>query len=157
MGAMVPSFNGMKSRRNPVFAIILASVIIHCPVVAQMPGYFPNPGYDSKAQDVSMVQLIATPQQHDGKRVRFVGFLRIEFEGDAVYLHREDYEKGITRDALWITIPSEMTKRQQEAVNTQYVICVGVFDASHRGHMDLFSGAIKNVARLQLWPSGSTK
>jgi hypothetical protein len=46
--------------------------------------------FDPNAVDVSVVQLIANPQLFDGKKVRFVGFLRREFEGDAFYLHRVD-------------------------------------------------------------------
>jgi hypothetical protein len=41
-----------------------------------------------------MIQLIANPQAWDGKHVRVIGFLRLEFEGDALYLHREDLRTG---------------------------------------------------------------
>ena len=42
----------------------------------QMPGYNAKPGYDATVQDVSVLRLIANPQPYDGKRVRFIGFLR---------------------------------------------------------------------------------
>lgn len=35
---------------------------------------------------VSLIQLIANPEKYDGKQVAVVGFLRLEFEGNALYL-----------------------------------------------------------------------
>jgi len=117
----------------------------------QMPGYNSKPGYDATVQDVSVLQLIANPQPYDGKRVRFIGFLRLEFEGDAIYLHREDYQHQISQNALWINLPHDMTKQEQQAVNMHYVICAGVFQASKHGHMGMFSGEITEITRLQSW------
>jgi hypothetical protein len=117
----------------------------------QMPGYNPKPGYDATVQDVSVLQLIANSQAYDGKRVRFIGFLRLEFEGNAIYLHREDYQHQISRNAVWINVPQDMTKQEQQAVNMHYVICSGVLEASKRGHLGMFSGEITNVTRLQSW------
>ena len=51
---------------------------------AQLKGYSPNAGPDDAVEDVSIVQLIAQPEKFEGKRVRFIGFLRIEFEGNAI-------------------------------------------------------------------------
>ena len=118
-----------------------------------MKGYFPKK-YDDPPdtlQDVSIVQLIAQPEKFEGKRVRFIGFLRIEFEGNAIYLHREDFDHGIGKNGLWVAIPNDMTKQQQDEVNMHYVICVGVFTARWQGHMGMFSGEIRSVRRLQFW------
>jgi hypothetical protein len=126
------------------------SSIVECD--GELKGYFPNSGSDDTAQDVSVIQLIAQPEKFDGKRVRFIGFLRLEFEGNAIFLHREDFDLGISSNGLWVNVPSDMTKRQQDDVNMRYVICVGVFRAGMHGHMGMFSGAISDVRRLQLWP-----
>ena len=132
----------------------LLLVVIVCPLASgQMAGYLAKSANPASADHVSIVQLIANPERYDGKHIQLIGFLRIEFEGTAVYFHREDYEQGITRNALWVNIPTAMSKAQSDAVNGQYVICLGTFDAAHHGHMGLFSGEIKNVERLQLWPS----
>ena len=114
-------------------------------------GYFPKPGPDDTAQDVSLIQLIAQPEKFQGKQVRFIGFLRIEFEGNAIYLHREDFDHMIADNAVWVNIPKDMTKRQQDEVNMRYVICVGVFRADTHGHMGMFAGEITNVRRLEFW------
>ncbi len=118
---------------------------------AQVIGYWPHPVFDPSYQDVSLIQLIANPEAWDGKKVRLTGFLRLEFEGDAVYLHREDYEYSIMRNALWINLPRDMVPNQRGAVNMHYVLCEAVFDAGRHGHMGLFSGALSQVSRIQLW------
>lgn len=117
----------------------------------QMLGYNPKPGPDATVEDVSVLQLIANSQAYDGKRVRFIGFVRLEFEGNAIYLHREDYEHQISRNALWVDLPHDMTNQEQQAVNMHYAICAGVFQASKRGHLGMFSGEITDITRLQNW------
>jgi len=41
--------------------------------------------------EVSLVQLIANPAEWDGKRVMVSGYLHLEFEGNALHLHRDDH------------------------------------------------------------------
>ena len=38
----------------------------------------------------SLVELIARPELYDGRRVRVIGFVNFEFEGDAIFLSSED-------------------------------------------------------------------
>jgi hypothetical protein len=140
--------------RHPLLMTLLIPLLLMTTsATGQMKGYKPKKGADPDAVEVSLIQLIANPQAYDGKKVRLIGFLRLEFEGNAIYLHREDYEHGISSNGLWIDVPRDMTKDQQQAVNTQYAICEGVFRASEHGHMDMFSGELTSVSRLQAWPS----
>jgi hypothetical protein len=80
--------------------------------------------------DVSMIQLIATPEKYQGERVRVLAFLRLEFEGDAVYLHQQDYEQAIYRNGLWIDLPK--TTASGKNLSNQYVLVEGVFDAKRK-------------------------
>ena len=98
------------------------------------------------AVDVSLVQLIATPERFHGKRVRVIGFVRLEFEGDAIYLHGDDYKHRLSRNGLWIDVPEKMEARRAE-FDRRYVLIEGVFDAQNRGHLDSFSGSIRNLNR----------
>jgi hypothetical protein len=100
--------------------------------------------------DVTLVQLIANPQNFDGKLIRVIGFLRLEFEGNVLYLHREDYENAILGDGIWVDVTPEITK-QSKTLNMNYVLLEGVFSSSDRGHMGMWSGAIKKIGRAQLW------
>lgn len=124
----------MKRLRQIIDTTFLFLVIVCPPASAQMAGYISKTANPASADNVSIVQLIANPERYDGKRVQLIGFLRIEFEGTAVYLHCEDYERGIEKNALWINIPAGISKEQSDAVNGQYVICLGTLDAAHRGH-----------------------
>jgi hypothetical protein len=97
---------------------------------------------------VSLVQLIANPQEYDGKFVRVIGFVSVEHEGTAVYLHQEDYKYDITENAVWLDIDFQRNKKFDQ----RYALIEGTFDAKHSGHKRLFSGSLKDVKRLQLWP-----
>jgi hypothetical protein len=106
--------------------------------------------------DVSMIQLIANPEKFDGKHIRVIGFLRIEFEGNALYFHRQDYEIGLLKNGIWVDVTPEMEK-QSSKFNMQYVLLEGIFSASEKGHMDAFSGSIKHINRVMPWPSRRSK
>jgi hypothetical protein len=101
-------------------------------------------------QDVSIVQLLATPEKFDGKLIRVIGFLCLAFEGDAVYLHREDFDHGLTQNALWVDVP----EKRDESLSRKYVLLEGTFDASDHGHMGLFGGAIHKISRMSVWDDG---
>jgi hypothetical protein len=118
---------------------------------SQMAGYYPKGGADMGVEDVSLIQLIANPQAFDNKRVRIIGYLRLEFEGDVIYFHREDYEYGLTKNGLWVNVPPDMTQAQKQAVNNKYVICTGIFRAGMHGHMGLNSGELTEITRLEPW------
>ncbi len=103
--------------------------------------------------DVPLVQLLATPERFGGRHVRVIGFVHLEFEGNAAYLHREDYEANLTRNAIWVDFrPGTLTAKN--LVNNRYVLLEGVFDARDQGHMGMFSGTLRDISRAEPWPSG---
>lgn len=108
------------------------------------------PAKSSEVRDVSAIQLIANPQQFDGSRVRLIAFLRLEFEGNALYLHREDYEKSLLQNAIAISLTDKQEKTSQK-LSGGYVIVEGVYSAQNRGHLELFAGSIQQVTRIQSW------
>lgn len=103
-----------------------------------------------EVQAVSLIQLISNPNQYKGSYIRVCGFLRLEFEGNGLYLHCEDYEQSLTRNGLWVDVPGSTKK---ENVDLKYVIIEGTFDPEDKGHMGLWSGAIKDIKRVDLWGS----
>jgi hypothetical protein len=115
-------------------------------------------GYSSGEPDntvlrVSLIQLIAQPEKFDRKKNRFIGFLKLVHEGTAIYLHQEDCDRGIFYNAVWVSVPRDMSRQQWNEVNLQYVICEGVFRADYHGHMNMFCAGITEVRRLEIWPS----
>jgi len=102
------------------------------------------------AELVSMVQLIASPEKFDGKVVQVIGFLRLEFEGDVLYLHADDYKNRINKNGLWVSRNKTMTDSADQ-LNMHYVVLVGTFRAGNKGHMSLNSGAITDIAVAKVW------
>jgi hypothetical protein len=100
-------------------------------------------------KDVSIVELIATPERFRNQLVRLVGYASVEFEGRAVYLHREDYSQAITRNGLWLDLPE---REYPGFERPRYAIVEGRFDPTGHGHLNLFSGTIASVNRLVAWP-----
>jgi len=135
-----------------VFALGFLLFVPSPSAFAQMAGYYPKGGPDTNGEDVSLIQLIANPQAYDNKQIRIVGFLHLEFEGNIIYLHAEDFRYGLTKNALWINLPKDLTSGQIKIINDHYVICTARFVASGHGHLGMNSGELTDVTRLQVWP-----
>jgi len=103
---------------------------------------------DCPLYGVSMIQLIAAPAKFDGKRVRVIGFLHFEFEGDAIYLHREDFRNHVLKNGLWASVAEGVSCVHAKDA---YSLVDGTFHAGDMGHMDLWSGAITNITRCVKW------
>lgn len=105
---------------------------------------------NQSALDISLIQLVASPEKSTGKVVRTIGFLHVEFEGNAIYVHREDYEKRLSKNSLWIDASPEMMTEMKK-MSDHYVLIEGVFAPGDRGHMDMNSGAIVKITRAEIW------
>ena len=76
--------------------------------------------------DVSMIQLIATPERFEGKMVSVVGFLGIDPEEARLYVSEEDYRQYIPGNGVWLDENKQMQK-DIEQIDLHYVTLVGVF------------------------------
>jgi hypothetical protein len=99
---------------------------------------------------LSLIQLIANPEKYDGKQVAVIGFLHLEFEGNALYLSQEDFLHGITRNANWVDVTPDISKDAQ-VLNNNYVALLGAFDTSGHGHEGAFSGRLTKISRAAKW------
>lgn len=98
---------------------------------------------------VSIIRLIADPAAYDGKHIRVIGFVSVEFERTAVYLNQIDHNNFISKNAVWLDI-AKGDQRNYQAVDQKYAIVEGTFDAKYNGHLGGFSGSIKNIKRLEI-------
>ena len=98
------------------------------------------------------MQLIATPEKYDGKVVQVVGFLRLEFEGDAIYLHEDDYRHAILKNGLMV-VTNPKIDLEADKLNLHYVVLEGTFDANNHGNMGLNSGTITNITFTGICPT----
>jgi hypothetical protein len=100
---------------------------------------------------VSLISLISNPERYNGKVVRVKGFDNIEFEGDAIYLHKEDFDLGIDQNSIWLQVSKEDAAQPHfQNCNRKYVLIEGTFDANNKGHNGRFNGAITKITRLEL-------
>jgi hypothetical protein len=99
---------------------------------------------------VSLIQLIANPEKYDGERFGIIGFLRLEFEGNRLYLHEEDYKNAITENSVAI----DVTRKQRqdfEDRNMHYVLLFGTFKTGQRGSSQA-NGAMTDIKSIASWP-----
>ncbi|MBW3655001.1 MAG: hypothetical protein KY444_02775 [Gemmatimonadetes bacterium] len=101
---------------------------------------------DTDVHDVSIIQLVARPEQFHGRRVRVTGYLWLEFEGNGIYLSESDRTHGVYRNGLWVSFAPGVLDGRQE-YSGRYVLVEGTFNAEDRGHMGLWSGAIQQITR----------
>ena len=101
----------------------------------------------AETTDVSLIQLIANPVAYHERPVRVEGFLSLEFEGTALYLHREDYEHGLLRNSVCIADRGILERRG--ARDLRYVLIEGGFDADEHCHFGGWIGAIKDIRRAE--------
>ncbi len=104
----------------------------------------PNP------TDVPLIRLVVVPEKCHGARIRTIGFVRFEFEGDVIYPHREDYDHALVGNGIWIEVTGKLRSRHKE-LSMKYCLVEGIFDAKQRGHFGMWSGTIKNITRFQIW------
>jgi len=107
-------------------------------------------------RDVSMVQLIADPARYDGQAIRLIGYLHLQFEGDAVYLHQEDFRRAIIQNSIAISL-TETQRRAAARLNKGYVLVEGRFRAGAGGHLGLLQGSVEDVSRLGGWTVDRTR
>ncbi|WP_431050535.1 hypothetical protein [Roseateles sp. L2-2] len=96
----------------------------------------------------SLIQLIAHPKEFDGKRVQIVGFVRLEFEGNAIYLHRDDELHGILKNGLWLNV-EKLSKSDRLQFDGRYAFVEGTFSMEDQGHLGLWSGALRDITRME--------
>ena len=103
-------------------------------------------------ENVSLVKLIANPEKYNGKRIQVIGYLHLEFEGNAIYLHEEDFKRRISANSFWVEFSSKLTKKRDlNKFNDKYVIIIGTFNVNEKGHMRMFGGILDDIVRLDLW------
>lgn len=101
----------------------------------------------AEPEEVSLIRIISSPDEWDGRFVRVYGYFVIEFEGTAIYLHAEDHSNSLYTNGLWV----ELGPIRGLVPSDCYVLMEGVFEADEHGHMGLWSGAITEVTRVMAW------
>lgn len=96
-----------------------------------------------KSERVSLIQLLAQPEKYEGKLVEVTGFVNLEFEGNAIWFHKEDFSNTIYANSIWINV-NKCVDRAGKPISG-YASLMGRFTAKRHGHMGLWSGEISQV------------
>jgi len=91
---------------------------------------------------VSIVQLLANPQAYEGRTVEVSGFVNLEFEGNAIWLHEEDFRRSLYQNALWLDVSEAECADANGKPLSAYASISGTFTAKSHGHMGLWPGEI---------------
>ena len=137
---------------NLIGLMLLTSFNCACNQAADKPkGLLDTVRSQSKpTEGVSLISLIANPQKFSGQKVRVIGYLHLEFEGNGLYLNEDDFKNGINKNAIWIELgPKHPENSPLSKFIDHYVIMEGTFDDKNQGHMGMMSGSLKDITRLE--------
>lgn len=114
--------------------------------------------FQSTPLNVSLLELIATPQRFDGVLVNVVGYLDMSREGDLLYLHQTDSENMLNSNAIWVHRTEQMGVDKIK-INRKYVKVVGVFRSGFKEQLGTPSCGIPDPTRVESWsdPSNPVK
>lgn len=99
-----------------------------------------GPAAAEQAKEVSLIQLMGNPEKFDGKTVRVIGFLRLELEANVLYLHREDFERLILPNGIWIEL-TDAQLRSSQKLSDNYAVVEGRFEV--REVYGIWSGSLR--------------
>jgi hypothetical protein len=122
-----------------VWSVLLATASLALCAVFGLAAAMPE-----NVKDVSIVQLLATPERYEGRRVRLKGFCHFEFEEHALYLHREDSEVLNRNNGVWLDSSS-----LGDHLNETFVLVEGTFTSKAHGHLGAWPGEIQRITRLE--------
>jgi hypothetical protein len=100
------------------------------------------------AHHISLIALLGNPDSYHQRLIVVEGFLKLEHEGNCLYLHKEDYDQGLSKNGIWVDVTEDIEERLT-GLNMRYVMLEGTFDARDKGHFNSCTGAIKNISRAE--------
>ena len=113
------------------------------------------------AIDLSLINLIATPEKYHNKPVRVIGVANLEFESHKLYINKEDRTYSVFKSAVCLAgIDLEAIGKSEKeilALNGKHVLVEGVFNKDRNGHFGMSSGCIINITRFMPWETEKSK
>jgi len=103
---------------------------------------------DVAKKAIPIASLLATPERYQNQSVWVKGYLNIEFEGDAIYWRRKDYQAHQYRSSLYVQFTDSLYQVKPIAAYSQhYVILKGTFDATD----DLHAGSLRAIESINAY------
>jgi hypothetical protein len=139
----------------------LAILVIALPLLAQDTNANKNQEMTGgKEVRVSLIDLIARPDDYDGKTVAVLGYLHNRFEDFALYFSKDDADYLIREKAIWVNSPSNVQLFDEESPNIRpkdisfcdckYVVVRGRFNKHRVLRYGTFAGSIGEVSSISV-------
>jgi hypothetical protein len=74
--------------------------------------------------------------------------VHLEFEGNGIYLSRNDLERHQSSNGLWVEFQGGIADKNCQ---DRYVLIEGTFTSRDRGHFGMWSGAINDITWCRPW------
>ena len=158
------TMHGLQCQRRSLLITVLALLLavllalggigMYARQILERMEYVLYGGYGSLASNyavnVSMTELIATPERYHGVKVRLTAVGNLEFEGNYITTDKEAWENH-TNDQIWIELGEELEPYYErlQRYNGEYVIIEGVFDMYDKGQFEMFQGTLHDVDRYE--------
>ncbi|MFC1855052.1 hypothetical protein ACFL2A_00735 [Thermodesulfobacteriota bacterium] len=115
---------------------------------------------NNKPLDVGIINLIATPEKYDGKKVAVSGFgYFVGSEDDGIYLTEDIMKRFIFNNAIGITAydDNEINRKLKNESHLEYTKIVGTFQLSKpKVHLfSFFPGHLINIESVSSLPDHS--
>jgi hypothetical protein len=102
---------------------------------------------------IPLVRLIANPEKYDGQRVVVHGYARMDFEGTALYMTKDDADYEFTENSIWI---GELAKGADHGLIEKrkpgFVCIEGTFQMAKgktgKGMWGMWSAEIRDITAL---------
>ena len=89
----------------------------------------------------SFFAIAASPEKYDKRQVTVIGYMSLNCENTALFLHEEDYRRTIFSNAIWLHMSAEQ-KRVYQRFTGQYCLVEGVFRSADYGFGGFYAGAM---------------
>jgi hypothetical protein len=106
----------------------------------------PPNGHNSPYK-IAFTDLISNTQYYDGQQLEVIGYLSLNFESDALWLSKAEYDTGDYKKAIWVSIDERKLKRTMR-FNHHYIMVEAVFNRIDNG---FYFKNVLNVISLKRW------
>jgi len=110
---------------------------------------------DAHPINVSIINLISTPEKYHEKEIIIRGCATFKYEGDAKYLSENDAKYGIRSNGIWLKVYKTPQYKEYKKLHGKHIQVRGIFDMNMKGNRSAYAGTIKEITRiyklLNLW------
>ncbi|MCZ8298598.1 MAG: hypothetical protein O9297_15415 [Flavobacterium sp.] len=142
----------MKNKFSAIFLVTFFYLnMVGCKSLSRQPLSNEN------LKSTSIISVIANPKTFHKKVIKVKGYFTMETEGQAIYFSKNDYEKAIFKNALYLYISYDNLQQMGiEKPYKGYVEIEGTFNKNYLGSYNFYSGGIENIIQInRLYKKGS--